>query len=172
MGGGNAPVSSAAGRLARGLDGLLHLLAAVLLFLMMMLTFIDVIGRYVFSSPLPGAFEITELAMGILIFAGLPLISARDGHVSVNILDGLLGARVIQARAVAMDLLMAGCLAVLGWVLWHKAGQLAGYGDATAYLHLPIAPVVFGMAALSAVTALIMLAKFGRGGLALLRGEG
>ena len=49
--------------------------ASLLLLVMMLLTFADVLGRYVFNTPLRGAFEITELALLSLIFAGLPLVS-------------------------------------------------------------------------------------------------
>ena len=49
--------------------------AAAILFAMMVLTTVDVVARYVFNRPLRGAFEITELLLVVLIFAGLPLVS-------------------------------------------------------------------------------------------------
>ena len=57
------------------LDRALGAAAAVLLFGLMGLTTADVIGRYVINSPLRGAFEITELLLLTLVFAGLPLAS-------------------------------------------------------------------------------------------------
>lgn len=159
MSGGSSPAPTWVGRPVSWLDGLLRLLAAALMFLMMALTFVDVVGRYVFNSPLPGAFEMTEVAMGILIFAGLPLISAEDGHINVNMLDGLLGARFVRVRAVVVDVLLGASVGVLAWMLWDKAEQLSRFGDKTAYLGIPIAPVVFVMAALSGATTLVMVAK-------------
>jgi TRAP-type C4-dicarboxylate transport system permease small subunit len=147
------------GRLAKWLDGLLGLFAATLLFAMMALTFVDVLGRYLLSSPVPGAFELTEVAMGLLIFAGLPLISARDGHVAVNIADEMLPARVLRLRALVLDLLICACTAILAWTLWDKGLQLSKYGDATAYLGLKLGPVLHSMATLSALTAAALLSK-------------
>ncbi|SVB94388.1 uncharacterized protein METZ01_LOCUS247242, partial [marine metagenome] len=46
-----------------GLDKVLGFLAALVLMLLMIITFIDVLGRYLFSAPLPGAFELTEIMM-------------------------------------------------------------------------------------------------------------
>jgi len=45
---------------------------------MMVLTFVDVVGRYLLNRPLRGAFELTELGLVVLIFAGLPLVSHAD----------------------------------------------------------------------------------------------
>lgn len=147
------------GRLAKWLDGLLGLFAALLLFAMMALTFADVLGRYAFNSPVPGAFELTEVAMGLLIFAGLPLISARDGHVAVNIVDEMLPARILRLRTLLLDLVICGCVGLLAWSLWDKGVQLSKYGDATAYLGLRLGPVLHAMAALSVLTALALLGK-------------
>lgn len=159
MSAGPSPASPVASRPAQWLDGALQLLAAALMFLMMMLTFVDVVGRYLLRMPLPGAYELTEIAMGVMIFMGLPLISARDGHIAVNVLDELLPRWVLRARPCAMDVLVCFCMGALAWVLWGKAVHLAKYGDTTPYLGLPIAPVVYVMAGLSAVTALVMAVK-------------
>ena len=85
------------------LDRVLGAAAAVLLFCLMALTTVDVIGRYLFNRPLRGAFEITELLLLTLIFAGLPLVSRADEHVTMDFIDRLLGAtrpRVLLRRLV------------------------------------------------------------------------
>ena len=53
----------------------------------MMLTTADVVGRYIFNWPIRGAFEITELLLLTLIFAGLPLASRADEHVTLDFID-------------------------------------------------------------------------------------
>ena len=54
------------------------------------MTTADVIGRYIFNWPLRGAFEITELLLLTLIFAGLPLASRADEHVTLDFIDMVL----------------------------------------------------------------------------------
>ena len=49
--------------------------AALVLFCLMVLTCIDVVGRYFFSMPVTGGFEMTEILLASLIFAGLPLVT-------------------------------------------------------------------------------------------------
>src|SRR5262247_4226433 len=75
------------------LDRALGFCAAVLLFCLMMLTTADVVGRYIFNWPIRGAFELTELLLLTLIFAGLPLASRADEHVTLDFIDMLLGFR-------------------------------------------------------------------------------
>ena len=48
---------------------------------LMLITFVDVVSRYLFNLPLRGGFEATELMLLVLIFAGLPLVSHADEHV-------------------------------------------------------------------------------------------
>jgi TRAP-type C4-dicarboxylate transport system permease small subunit len=60
---------------------------------MMLLTFVDVVARYVVNRPVRGAFEVTELMLLVLIFAGLPLVSFTDEHALMDFIDRLLGRR-------------------------------------------------------------------------------
>src|SRR4029077_1450758 len=65
----------------------LGVIAAVLLFGLMVLTCVDVVGRYFLNRPVYGAFEITEMLLAALIFLGLPLVTLRNEHVNVDVLD-------------------------------------------------------------------------------------
>ena len=86
------------------LDRVLGAAAALLLFGLMALTTVDVIGRYLFNWPLRGAFEITELLLLTLIFAGLPLASRVDEHVTLDFVDMLLGPKGRSHLRRAVDL--------------------------------------------------------------------
>jgi TRAP-type C4-dicarboxylate transport system permease small subunit len=141
------------------LDRVLGAAAAVLLFCLMMITTADVIGRYIFNWPLRGAFEITELLLLTLIFAGLPLVSRADEHVTLDFIDALLGRR---GRALLRRLVEVVCgLIILGlaWRVWIKAGKIAGYGDTTDVLRIPVGPFVYFMALMVLVTAIVHLIK-------------
>jgi TRAP-type C4-dicarboxylate transport system permease small subunit len=141
------------------LDALLGVIGAAVLFGMMTLTFVDVILRYGFNASLRGAFEITELLMVILIYAGLPVVSRNDLHVTTDLVDRFLAARVRRALDVAVQLLCALVLFGAAWLVWLKAGRTARLGDVTAALHLTLAPYVYLMCALLLVAAVIHLVK-------------
>ncbi|SLN28908.1 TRAP transporter small permease [Oceanibacterium hippocampi] len=143
------------------LNRILGGLAAVILFAMMVLTFVDVIGRYFFNTPVEGGFEITELMLATLIFAGLPLVSATDGHIAVDIFEILIPNAVSRIKEALINLACAAMTGVLAWQLAIKTGETVGYGDVTAILHIPIWPVVAFMTATLVATALILVIRAG-----------
>jgi TRAP-type C4-dicarboxylate transport system permease small subunit len=130
---------------------------ALLLFAMMLLTFVDVIARYFFSRSITGGFEITEIMLATLIFCGLPLITLRDGHITVDLIEGWLpdGFRALRDRFVF--LLAAVLMGYLGIQLWKKAGTFVEFNDQTAVLLIPLAPVCYAMAVLTLLSAVISL---------------
>lgn len=137
----------------------LGVLAALILFFMMCLTFVDVMMRYVFNNPIGASFEVTELALGLVVFAGLPLVTMKEEHVSIDLIDLLLPERAIAIMRRAVFVLMAGCLGVLTWRLWLQADRFASYGDITATALIPIAPFYYVMSVLTGFTVALLLAK-------------
>jgi TRAP-type C4-dicarboxylate transport system permease small subunit len=144
---------------AAWLDRLLGAAAAVLLFGLMTLTTADVIGRYVFNWPLRGAFEITELLLLTLVFAGLPLASRADEHVTLDFIDMALGEKGRLRLRRLVDLVCGLLILGLAWAVWIKAGKIAGYRDTTEVLRLPVAPFVYFMALMVAITGIVHLVK-------------
>ena len=139
--------------LRRGLGGL----ASALLFFMMALTFVDVVGRYLFNTPVYGGFEMTEVALATLIFAGLPLVTARDEHVTVDLFDRLIPAAVRHWRDAVIAALCGVLLFILSYHVWQKAGDSVRYGDITAILEIPLGPMVYFMSVMLAATGLVYL---------------
>ena len=121
--------------------------AAVLLFGLMLLTTADVVGRYIFNWPLRGAFEVTELLLLALIFAGLPLVSRADEHVTLDFIDRLLGATRAPAAAPADRSRLR---ASSSWPRLAGLDQgrqdLPAYGDTTDVLRIRVGPFVYFMA--------------------------
>ena len=141
------------------LDRTLEAAAAVLLFGLVAETTADVIRRHLFNWPLRGAFEITELPLLALIFAGLPLVSRADEHVTLDFIDAALGERGRRLLRRFMDLVSGLIILGLAWRVWIKAGKIAGYGDTTDVLRIPVGPFVYFMALMVAITAVVHLIK-------------
>ena len=110
-------------RRTRHADAILGVAASAILLAMMLLTVVDVVARYVFNRPLRGAFEITELMLLVLIFAGLPLVSHADEHVTMDFIDRILPARVQRAWIRAMHAVCAAIMFFLAWQVWIKAAN-------------------------------------------------
>jgi TRAP-type C4-dicarboxylate transport system permease small subunit len=126
---------------------------------MMVLTFFDVVGRYLLNRPIRGAFEVTELALLVLIFAGLPLVSHADEHVTMDFIDRLLPARVVRVWVRVMHAICAAIMFFLCWQVWIKATRIASYGDTTDVLLITIGPFVYFMSLMIGLTGLVHVFK-------------
>jgi len=141
------------------LDRALGAAAALLLFCLMAVTTVDVIGRYILNWPLRGGFEITELLLLTLIFAGLPLVSRADEHVTMDFIDAAFGERGRRVIRRIVDIVCGVIILALAWRVYVKAGKIAGYGDTTDILLIPVAPFVYFMALMVAITGIVHLVK-------------
>jgi TRAP-type C4-dicarboxylate transport system permease small subunit len=126
---------------------------------MMVLTFADVVARYLINHPIRGGFEITELTLLVLIFAGLPLVSHADEHVTMDFIDRLLSARRRELWKRAVQVVSAAVMFLLTWLVWIKAGRISAYNDATDVLRILYGPFVYFMAAMIALAGLMHLYK-------------
>jgi TRAP-type transport system small permease protein len=142
---------------------LLKLFVSIMLFALMVLTCIDVIGRYGFNSPVPGASELIQFGMGLMIFGALPLVTVRGEHVSIELMSLIAGdrARLLQSAVMRITSLVA--LALMSWQLWARGNGLMHYSDSSIYLGVPLAPFAYFMSVMSGLSALaLLLAMFRR----------
>jgi TRAP-type transport system small permease protein len=133
--------------------------AAGILLAMMALTVVDVVARYVFSRPVRGAFEVTELMLLVLIFAGLPLVSFSDEHAVMDFIDRMLGSRGQQWLERLVQAACAAFMFLLTWLVWRKADRIWAYRDATDVLRIVYGPFVYFMAITLGLAGLIHLYK-------------
>ena len=131
--------------------------ASIVLFVIMWLTVVDVILRYNNIS-ITGLFEVIEVLMGILVFAGVPIITAKDGHVAVTILDTFVGRRLRLVQKISVNLICVTVLSTFAWLLWVKADGLAGYNDVTLFARIPLAPVCYFMSVMTFISIPIQFA--------------
>ncbi len=159
--------SSEAGlpRWLAGIRGVLGTVAAVALFAMMTLTFLDVVGRKFLGHSIIGSVELTEMTMLAMIFAGIPLASLAGEHVVFDMLDAVLPDRVRYWQARLANAICAVLIGVAAWFVFNRAMRTASMGDTTAQLLVPVAPFHYAAAALLLVCAFmhLYLAVTGRG---------
>jgi TRAP-type transport system small permease protein len=128
----------------------------VLLGLMGLVAF-DVVMRYVLRIPFLGAYEMTELAMALIVFLGLPYCAATGGHVAVDVLGPVLerpGFRWVNA---ILPLAGAALTAVMAWqsVLYAIASR--SRGEATNMLRIDLFPFQLLAAASLALFSAVLL---------------
>ena len=145
-------------RFDRALVPALGLLAAALMFCLMVLTCVDVVGRYFLNKPVVGGFEMTEMLLAALIFAGLPLVTLRSEHVMVDLLDPVTPDWLFRIQHVVATAIGAACTGYLAWRLGLRAEELAARGETTSQLGFRVAWLAWAMSLLMALTAAALLA--------------
>ncbi|MBL6863991.1 MAG: TRAP transporter small permease [Rhodospirillales bacterium] len=131
--------------------------ASLILFALMWLTVIDVFFRDAFNISITGLFEVTEVLMGILVFAGVPIITAKDGHVAVTLLDTFIKPKLRLLQKFIVSIICTFLLGLFAWVLWDAAETLSGYNEVTLFARIPLAPVCYFMAIMTALSIPIQL---------------
>lgn len=142
-------------RLTRGMA----LVSGGFLILVMLIMFIDVIGRYFLNAPLTYSVELVELAMGLFVMFGMAQCTLHRGHISVDLLSERIVGRMLD-RLFNIIAAVAGAIfmGLIAWRLLMHAIRVYEDGIFTQVLEFPSYPVVFLMFAAGVVSALVALA--------------
>ena len=135
----------------------LGVLAGLFLFCIMILTCVDVIGRYFFNHPISGGFEVTEMLLAAVIFAGLPLVTLRNEHVTVDLFDPVVPDWLFRIQHVVACAIGFVATGYLSWRLWLRGISMDNAGETTAQLKFKLAYLTYGMSILMALTAIALL---------------
>jgi TRAP-type C4-dicarboxylate transport system permease small subunit len=120
---------------------------AVALTVIAAVTFGDVIGRYFFHASFPFTVELTQMAMALVVYFGVGLVTHENAHISADVVTLRLPVRLRAVLAVLTNLLALGFLAVMVWRLWAQAEFLFAKGDTTMVWTLPLWPIAVAVAA-------------------------
>jgi len=117
----------------------------IIMFLMFFAT-AEILGRYLFNSPIPGHVEIVELIMAGVVFFGIAYTERVGGHVRME----LFIARVLKGRAyhIAEAITTTLSLFVYMFILVYTfkfALFSLQVGDVTAYVYWPTWPSKFAI---------------------------
>ncbi len=143
--------------LAKWLAFLLNLIASVTLFLLMVLTCIDVVGRYAFSLPLSGSIELTEMALGILVFSVFPVNAWQNEHIVVDMLDRLTPPVVNLVRTIVLNVIAAIALFFVGKRILVLGSRSLDYGEESEYLAIPLGWTINFIGSMCWLSALALL---------------
>ena len=143
--------------------------AALFLFLLMAMTFADVVLRSVFNNPIESATELTRLFMAIIVFSALPMVSWKGDNIIVDLLDPWFSQRLALIRDSLVEIICALVLIWPAYRVWQLAERSRQYGDVTEYLQLPQFYIGWFISIFTFVTSAAFLA---RGVIRLTRNQG
>ncbi|WP_051332537.1 TRAP transporter small permease [Cucumibacter marinus] len=134
--------------------------AGLMLAVITIVVFVSVMGRYLFTSPIPDSFDLARLLMGATIMWGFAALGFRGRHISVDLISHILppvARRLVDAFAA---LVLLGFTALLAYMMFSRVSSAYFSGETTFDLRLPVWPFValtWGGAAAAVLTTAIRL---------------
>ncbi len=116
----------------------LAIASGILLLILMAITFMDVVGRYVFLAPIKGASELTEMGQSIFVITGVLIVTLSNKHIYVDILEHIIPANVKRWSQVVFGILFIVIFLFMGRRIWQIAVRSAHRNEISEYLHIPL----------------------------------
>lgn len=138
----------------------LLLIAALALFALMLLTFLDVSMRSFLNASIQPATELTRILIAITVFASLPSLMGRGESIAIDLLDPLV--RNLRIERFQHGLVDIFCGVLLFWPahrLWLLVDRARDHGEVTEFLQIPQYLVLSFVAAMVVVTGVVALAR-------------
>ena len=115
----------------------LAILAGVILVGLVLLTFADVVMRYVYSAPIEGRQDIVEVGMiAVLILAASYAWRIGD-HITVDILPEFPWPGLQRAHRAVIRLVVAGLLGLLAYTAYLRIEEAVLFNEATNIIQIP-----------------------------------
>jgi TRAP-type C4-dicarboxylate transport system permease small subunit len=139
----------------QALSKYMDVVAGAALVLIMLLTSLDVILRYL-GYPIPGTYDLVSLGAAFVLGFAIPRTSWDKGHVTVEILvERIPGKRRIfdiGTRIVGLFFFF-----LLGWNLTKMGMSYVRTGDSTQTLSVPFYPVAFALGICAFVECIVLV---------------
>lgn len=119
----------------------LALAGGVALLGMILLTVVSVTGRGLIAiglEPVPGDYELVEMAAAFAVFSFLPWCQLQRGHVTVDLFLAPLGRRVNLVADLIGNLLLTVAAGVIAWRLWLGLQDRLAFGETSFILGIPL----------------------------------
>ncbi len=139
-------------------------IAAIVALIVAVIGTIDVLTTRVFSQAIPGAFELSEAGLVLMVFLGLAIVTREGSHIKVDILVNLMNRRlqlICNVFALLLTTAFLGLMVKQMWPLTAKSWKI--HEMAIGLLPFPIYLVktaaLFGLivAAIEAFRRLILV---------------
>lgn len=121
---------------------------------MMVLTAVDVAGRYAFSVAVTGSLELSELMLAVFGMLGMAYTEHMGANVKVRILENILPRRAVLALDSLTYLLSLGIILILVYGSWVMGIEEYHYKTASDSLGIPVYPFHFLLSVAAFVLAI------------------
>ncbi|MFC1580863.1 TRAP transporter small permease [Thermodesulfobacteriota bacterium] len=142
------------------LSRLMSHVSSLILFLMMILTILDVVLRKMASKSILGTVELTEFMLVILVFFALAQTETLDGHVKVDLIMSRFSKRVQSIMDMITQFVCFILSLLITWSSLDYSEKMRLSEEVTQDLLIPIYPFIYFVALGCFVLSFTLLIKF------------
>jgi TRAP-type C4-dicarboxylate transport system permease small subunit len=139
------------------LSGWMNAFAGIILFLMMMLTVVDVIMR-AFGKPITGTYEIISMAGALVIAFSIAQTTWDKAHVYVDFLIENRSPATKKIFITGTRIVGIFVFGLLSWRMFLKGGDFLKSGEVSLTIHLPQYPIAYALSFCFCVFCLVLVA--------------
>lgn len=121
-------------------ESILNLASGVVIFLLVLLATTNILGRWLFSSPISGYVDWVEQAMAFIAFLGIAYTQRLGGHIRMDIVVGQLRGRVLWVTELISTGLMLIVTVILVYGSYLHFWRAYSIGDSSLDINLPTWP--------------------------------
>jgi TRAP-type C4-dicarboxylate transport system permease small subunit len=136
---------------------ILEAIAVTVLFALMVMTCLDVGGRYLFNNAVDGSIELTRIGLAVLVFAVMPIVTWRGAHIVVDLIDDFISHKIIKLFSLISAFLISTSLYFVGFRIFELAERSLRRGIVTEFLELPEGYIIYYISIMSWITAAMMI---------------
>ncbi|MYL42607.1 TRAP transporter small permease [Virgibacillus salexigens] len=128
-------------RIIQRLSKMLHVFAQIILLFMAVMITLDVLGRWLFKTPVTGTVDFTELGLSVVIFLSLAYTHVKEEHITIDFVVERFSQRIQWIVESIIHLLIAVLMVLVSWSTCHYAIRLFHANTVTGDLSIPLYPI-------------------------------
>jgi len=135
----------------------LAVLAGCVLTGLILLTFADVVMRYLFSAPIAGRQDVVEMGMIAVLSLAAPYAWRIQDHITVDVLPEFSSRLLRLARRLLVRGIVMFLLGMLAYTAWGRIEEASLFNEATNIILIPHQPFLALMSVAFAAHLMVVL---------------
>lgn len=120
----------------------IHYVGMIFVLLMMILTTLHAIGRYIFGLPVPGLVELSSYMLVTMIFLTAPYTALVKGHITISVIVDRLSVRTQAFIDILIYLLCLAVSMIASWQAFVRGFYIMDEKQVSTILSIPNAPFI------------------------------
>lgn len=118
---------------------------------------VDVVMRYLFKTPIPGDYDITQLWLSVIVFSSLAFVQTEKGHVGVTMAIKALPQKIALAVFGVATLVGAFISGICAYSCYELACRAVARNTISMMAHIPLAPFEYFEAICMVLLCIVMV---------------